>query len=118
MTAFAIASNGDVVVDCDIKNDIKTATLRFKGPTSYDTGGSTIDLSSAQTSLLHAYFTEVHKVDVEVETAGSLLHVANYLAAASYAPATGKIAVHSGGSQISNATDLSGTVYRIRVRGR
>lgn len=118
MSAFTVASSGDVVVDCDIKNDIKTATLRFKGPTSYDTGGSTIDLSSAQTGLLHAYFTEVHKVDIEVENAGSLLHVGNYLAAASYAPATGKIAVHSGGSQIANTTDLSGTVYRIRVRGR
>ena len=76
----------------------KCVVLTATGPSSYDTAGSVLDLSSANTVLSalnnEAVFVAVHSARfVGVTDAASDVYYPTYVRAASGAPATGKFKV-------------------------
>lgn len=108
MSAFTVTSE----VSGDLGTNGKWVTLTLTGPSSYDTGGSVINLTS--------YFpTAVHNAVVSCETnrygggcnfkvvslAASLIFVADSSAA-------------DGGDEVASTTDLSSHVFRITAFGR
>ena len=123
MTAFLPAASGDVVVNYSHANSQKKAILRFKGPATYEAGGSTIDLSSAATSLAaFGGFSKVYGVQVVAQTtAGDDKYYCTYIPAdANYVASTGKIKVRdlSAASDAEASGDLSAVIFRILVWGK
>lgn len=110
----------------------KHVVLTATGPASYDTGGSAIDLSSANTVLTglvnEAFFVRVTGLKlVGVSAAASDRYHCTYIPAALGAPATGLIKVRDldttgGGAtdgviQVAGATDLSAVVFTFEITG-
>jgi hypothetical protein len=96
----------------------KVAVLKITGPTSYDTGGSVLDLSAA--GLGSAKFVAVfgvQKIGADDAT-GAPYRFEYQRGDTSGAPATGKILVYSGGSEVTAATNLSARTFLVVVRGR
>lgn len=112
MSAFTFAST-------DVTNlaigDTKIATITVTGTASYDTGGSTIDLS--------AYFTKVHGAQVISASAAALSkYKFTFLPGSSFAAASGKLKVNdvtaASGAEVSSTTDLSAGTYTLLVVGK
>lgn len=110
----------------------KRALLQFTGPTSYDTNGSAIDVSSANADLIAAdpmaAFVRVDGVSVvAINPHASDKYLPRYVRAASGAPATGTVKVRNAltvttgtpGSldEVASTTNLSGTTFTIEVIG-
>lgn len=104
----------------------KRVTFQFTGTGSYDTGGSLVDLSSANSTLTDlnplASFTRVDGVNVMgVTPHGSAKYQLAYVRASSGAPATGKLKVIDAttdpGAEASSTADLSGTTWFAEVIG-
>jgi hypothetical protein len=125
MTAFLPATSGDVVVNYSHAVNQKKAILRFKGPTSYDAAGSTIDLSSAVASLAaFSGFSKVYGVQLIAQsTAANDKYYLTYVPAdETYLAATGKIKVRdltaAADAEVTAATDLSAVIFRLIVWGK
>jgi hypothetical protein len=104
----------------------KRAIIQCTGTASYDTGGSVLDLSSANTTLTgfnnEAAFTLVHGLSVvNCGTAASDKYRFQYLGAAAFAPATGVIKARdltaASDAEVSSTTDLSATTWTFEVFG-
>jgi hypothetical protein len=130
MAAFLVASI--LAVYQGTPQTPKRVHLSVTGSASYDTNGSTLDLSSANTDFVAldpmAQFTRVDGVSViGVNPHGSDKYVAAYVRAASGAPATGKLKVRDLTSvttgtpgnvgEVSSTADLSGTTFFVEVIG-
>lgn len=115
MSAFTLPAS-NVVRKNNIDASEKVTVIRVTGPTSYDTGGSILDLAAA--GLGDAAFVTVEGVDpVAVEAAGAAVFRLVYLRAAAGAPATGRLVAYSGGSEVAGATNLSTHTFVLRVFG-
>ena len=130
MGAFTVTS----VTGCAI-GDMgrgKRVVLTATGPASYDTGGSIIDLSSANTVLTgllnEAFFTRVTGLKlVGVGAAAADRYHCTYIPAAAGAPATGLIKVRDldttgagatdGVIQVAGAADLSTVTFTFEITG-
>jgi hypothetical protein len=104
----------------------KRAVLSVTGTASYDTGGSALDLSSANTTLTGlnamAAFTRVDGINVVgVNPHASGKYHAAHVRASSGAPATGKLKLYDvttdPGAEVSSTTDLSSTTFFLEVFG-
>lgn len=100
---------------------IKTRIVTATGPASYDSGGSVIDLSS--TGLANAYdgFVLVYGGRcISNEDATDCTYLAEYIAAAAYAPATGKlrISLREQATPAEASGDMSGRVWTFVFYGR
>ncbi len=110
----------------------KRAIIQATGPASYDTNGSILDLSSANTTLTGlealAAFTRVDAMQLcAVNPHASDKYLPRYVRAASGAPATGTVKVRNAltvttgtpGSldEVASTTDLSGTTFTFEVVG-
>ena len=104
----------------------KRATFQVTGTASYDSNGSLIDLSSANSTLTGldplAVFTRVDGVNVcGVTPHGSVKYHLGYVRASSGAPATGKLKVidttTDPGAEASSTADLSATTWFVEVIG-
>lgn len=93
----------------------KTATYLLNGPTSYDTGGSVVDLS--------ADFVTVHGVQVVGQpTAANDHYLPTFIPAGGFAPATGKVKIRdlsagTIGAEVAATTNLSAVQFVVRVTG-
>jgi hypothetical protein len=116
MSAFTVTS----VLFQEQNGFQKTAIVTATGPSSYDTGGSVVDLSAgAVLSAAGALFTAVHAASlVGVGTAAAGLYDLAYIRAADGAPATGKFVAKSAATQVASTTDLSALTFTFRVQGR
>lgn len=102
----------------------KRAVITVTGPALYDTGGSIIDLSSANAVMLAANggFVRVDSVvKGSVNAAAADVTLPQYVRAAAGAPATGLIKCRdlaaAADAEVPNATDLSGTTWVLEVTG-
>lgn len=104
----------------------KKAIFQVTGTASYDTGGSLLDLSSANATLTGidpmAVFTLVNGLSVVgVNPHGSGKYHGAYIRAASGAPATGKIKLYDvttdPGAEATSTGDLSATTFFVEVTG-
>lgn len=117
MSAHTLAST----VKTEILGSIKKAIVTVTGSASYDSGGSTLDLSSIFPSKV--YGANV----VAVTPHASDKYRASYIAGSSNNPATGKIKLRNlatvttgtPGSvdETASTTDLSGTTWTLEVTG-
>lgn len=120
MSAFAVVA--------ELQNELGTksrkAVITATGPSSYDTHGSTIDLSA----LTGGGFTKVHGVTrVGVAAHGNDKYLMSFVPGSSYDPATGKLKVRNAltvttgtpGSldEVASTTDLSGVTFILEVIG-
>lgn len=107
------------------KRVVVTATL----PASYDTGGSTLDLSTGNDTLAalahgpDAAMAKVHGVArIGVAAAAGDRYPVSYVRAALGAPATGKLKVRDlnddGNAEVTSTTDLSGTTVILEIVGQ
>lgn len=107
------------------KRAVITATL----PTSYDTGGSTLDMSSGNatlTALTHgpdAVFAKVHGVQrIGVAAASGDRYPVSYVRGTNGDPATGKLKARDlnddGNAEVTSTTNLSGTTIILEVIGQ
>lgn len=93
----------------------KVVVFTAAGPASYDTGGSTIDVSTATLGVFPG-FTTVHSASVVSSNAA---HTCNFIRGAANA---GKIVIMNagaadGGDELANATDISASTFRVTVVG-
>ena len=105
----------------------KSVVLTATGPASYDTGGSIIDLSSANTVLTgfvsDAAFVRVTGLKVVgVSAAAAARYHCTYIPAAAGAPATGKVKVRDADaatamSEVAGAADLSTVIFTFEITG-
>lgn len=115
MSAFTLPAS-DVVRKSNIDASEKVTVIRVTGPTSYDTGGSILDLAAA--GLGDAAFVTVEGVDcVAVEAAGGAVYRLAYLRAAAGAPATGRLLAYNAAGEVAGATNLSTLTFVLRVFG-
>lgn len=110
MSAHTLAST----LRAEVTGGIKKAVVTVTGSASYDTGGSTLDLSSI--------FTLVYGVNViAISPHASGKYNDRFIPGASYAPSTGKIKLYDTttdpGAEVSSTTDLSATTFTIEVTG-
>ncbi len=107
----------------------KCVVLTATGPSSYDTAGSVLDLSSANTVLAalnnESIFVAVHSANlVGVAAAASDRYACTYVRATSGAPATGKFKIRDLGAaptpavEVTSTTDLSAVVFIFEVVGK
>lgn len=107
----------------------KCVVLTATGPSSYDTSGSVLDLSSANTVLSalnnEAVFVAVHSARfVGVTAAASDVYYPTYVRASAGAPATGKFKVRDLGAaptpgvEVTATTDLSSVTFIFEVVGK
>ena len=124
MSAFVVASVLSLTIGG--VGAQKRAVFSVTGTASYDTGGSTFDLSSANTTLTGlnpaAAFTRVDGLNiVGVNPHASGKYHAAHVRASSGAPATGKIKLYDvttdPGAEVSSTADLSGTTFFVEVLG-
>lgn len=99
----------------------KRAVFGVTGTASYDTGGSTLDLSSSNATLTGlnplASFTRVDGISlIGVNPHASGKYHAAHVRASSGAPATGKLKLYEG-AEVSSTADLSGTTFFLEVLG-
>lgn len=105
MSAFTITSNKQVT---NYSTDgVSMHNVRATGPSSYDTGGSVIDLS------VIAGGNPIRTIIGLCE--GTTGRVCHYVPDTSDAAATCKLVVDDGGTQISGSTDLSAVVFDLIV---
>lgn len=104
----------------------KRAVIEATGPASYDTGGSLIDLSSANAVLValdsQASFTTVRGIaPIGVSPHGSDIYRPAFVPGASGGPALGKLKLRdlSAGSdaEVASTTDLHTTTFVLEVFG-
>lgn len=110
----------------------KRMTFQATGPASYDTNGSVLDLSSANSALValdpQAPFTRVDALALcATNPHGSDKYLPRYVRASSGAPATGTVKVRNAvtvttgtpGSvdEVASTTDLSGTTFTFEAIG-
>jgi hypothetical protein len=117
MSAHTLASNPRT----EILGSLKKAIVTVTGSASYDTGGSTLDLSSIFPSKV--YGARV----IAVTPHASDKYREAYIAGSSNNPATGKIKLRNlatvttgtPGSvdEVASTTDLSGTTFTLEVTG-
>lgn len=98
----------------------KELILDVTGPTSYDTGGSIVDLSVS--SLGASAMVKVYAIDLVGVGASTVKHTMVPVVGASNSPSLWKLmvfdaAVADGGDEVANTTNLSGNTYRIQVSG-
>lgn len=117
MAAFTIDANKAISVEVGLK----TAVLRVQGTSSYDTGGSVIDLSRSG-SLGDDGFDAVYAVFATAEDASGSKYKLTYVSASNDAPATGKLHVRdvsaANAAEVASATNLSTQYFRVVVYGR
>jgi hypothetical protein len=103
MSAFTIAS--ELAVAAAPSGALKTVVFTATGPSSYDTGGSVLNLSRSGVLGVDAGFTAVHGVRlIGVAAAASDRYHCTYVRAAAGAAATGLIKVRD-----LNTTGAGGT---------
>jgi len=92
---------------------IKVAVVTFTGSSSYDAGGSTLDLSTLFPSKVYG------AAQLGVSPHGSAKYQPAYVPAAQNAPSSGKVKIHditaSSGAEASG--DLSATTFTALVFG-
>lgn len=104
----------------------KRAVIEATGPASYDTAGSIIDLSTANTVLTglnnEAAFTHVRGVSVlGISPHGSDIYRPAFVPGASGGPALGKLKIRdlsaASDAEVTSTTDLSGTTLVLEIVG-
>jgi hypothetical protein len=98
---------------------VKIRVISAAGPSSYDAGGSTIDLSSTALGAFDG-FAAVYSVQLGGIAAASSKYQCVFVPGASGAAATGKIKIHDS-SQAADAEpsgDLSAVTFYFLVTGR
>ncbi len=94
----------------------KVGIVRINGSASYDTGGSTLDLSAV--ALGQLAMTVVEGVEIiGTETVGAATYAGIYLRATAGAPSTGKLIMTVAGVQVAGAVDLSALIFILKVHG-
>lgn len=92
----------------------REAIITVTGSTSYDTGGSVLDLSTLTGATAIRGL-----VQVNVTPVGSAKYLTAYLAAAAGAPGTGKVVVYDvtqhPGAEVVATTALNGTTWTFKV---
>lgn len=121
MSAFTIASVLGSKID---RGDLKELVISVTGTASYDTGGSVIDLSTANATLGTALgFAAVHGVErIGVTTAADDKYMFTYVRAASGAAATGLLklrdATAASDAEVTGAVSLAASTFFLRVVGK
>ena len=94
---------------------MKKAVITITGTASYDTGGSTLDLSSLFPSKVYGLR------EIAVSPHGSAKYKLSFVPGSSYDPATGKIKIHdvtaASGAEVTSTTDLHATTWTLEVTG-
>jgi hypothetical protein len=86
----------------------KEYEINATGSASYDDGGSLLDLS--------AYFNDEVR-SIEVKAQGLTQFTGQYIPDTGNAPATGKIAIFTAGTQATAADNHATTTFNITVKG-
>jgi hypothetical protein len=111
MSAHTLASSPVVESLVGLKKAVVTVT----GCTSYETGGSALDLSSIFKSKVYG----ISRIGTDPH--GSDKYALTYVPAASNAPATGKIKIRdltaASDAEVTSTTDLSATTWTLEVTG-
>jgi hypothetical protein len=121
MSAHSVASVTGCIV---LPGSLKIVSMAVTLTSSYDTGGSVLDLSTANATLGTAHgFTAVQAVLMGgVTTAADSKYVLNYVRAASGAAATGLIKIHDSSqaadAEATSTADLDASTVHIVVIGK
>lgn len=123
MTATAFAT---LTVKTAFDHGAKMRVISCVGPTSYSTGGATLDLSSGSTDGLgnkYDGFVEVYSVShCGIGAAADSKYKCTYIPAGSGAAATGLVKINdvtaTSGAEVTAATDLHTSTFYFLVIGR
>lgn len=114
MSAFTVTTQRGFV---NLDGRMKMAVVDATGPSSYDAGGSIIDLSTSGVLAANG-FQSVHGVQIVQSAAATSLHLTRYVRVAA---ATGLIKVNDGSAagdaEFAGATNLSANTYTLMVVG-